>query len=326
MMGVRQRFAGIVTSFLMIVSSQAVQAEPLRLRYTVWPGYGPIFVAQEKGLFAEEGLEMELIEMEEHTAAFAGLAAGQVDAVLGAPPDIPAFSQPGEEPLACALALDADVGGTGILTTKDIRSITDLEGKSVAFLHRSLAQFYVNVLLSQVGLSEAVIEVVDLTAEDAVTALLLQEVDAAVTWEPWLSQGKAGEHVQVLTDSSKQPGLIIDCLITTASVFKQRKADFQAFARAWFAALDYIEAHPDQAMAIMARTTGGGLEDAAFAETLEVIRFYDRAANEAYFGTPQNPGPMYQTAQHAIDVFSSLGVLEFDLSPSDIVIHGILDE
>ena len=130
----------------------------------------------------------------------------------------------------------------------------------------------------------------------------------------------------MLTDSSQQPGLIIDCLITTASAFNERRAEFQALARAWFAGLDYLEAHPDEAMAIMARTTGGGLEGAEFAKTLEVIRFYDREANRAYFGTPDSPGPMYETAQQAIDVFSNLGVLEFDLSPSDLVIHGILDE
>jgi hypothetical protein len=88
--------------------------------------------------------------------------------------------------------------------------------------------------------------------------------------------------------------------------------------------LDYLEAHPNEAMAIMERTTGGGLEGSDFAKTLEVIRFYDRAANEAYFGAPQDPGPIYQTAQQAIDVFSNLDGLK--LAPADIVIHGILDE
>lgn len=326
-MSIRKPFAGTFVAFLVAAGFvHAAQAEPLRLRYAVWPGYGPLFVAKEKGLFAEHGVEVELIEMEEHTAAFAGLAAGQVDAILGSAPDTPAFSKPGEEPLGCALVFDESFGGDGVLATTDIGSIADLEGKSVAILYGSVSQFYLNVLLDQAGLAQSDVQVVDLTAEDAVTALMLQEVDAAVTWEPWLSQGKAVEHVHMLTDSSQQPGLIVDCLITTASAFNERKTEFQALARAWFAGLDYLDAHPDEAMAIMAEATGGGLEGPEFAKTLEVIRFYDRAANEAYFGTPENPGPMYETAQQAIDVFSNLGVLKFDLSPSDLVIHGILDE
>jgi NitT/TauT family transport system substrate-binding protein len=91
--------------------------------------------------------------------------------------------------------------------------------------------------------------------------------------------------------------------------------------------VEYVEAHPDEAMPIMARHMGGGLDDPeAFAKTLETIRFFDRDGHRAYFGTPENPGPIYQAAQHAIDVYSDLGVLTFKLSPSDLVIHGILDE
>jgi NitT/TauT family transport system substrate-binding protein len=104
-MSIRAHFAGILAAILMTASGiQAAQAEPLRVRYAVWPGYGPLFFAREKGWFEKEGIEVDLIEMEEHTAAFAGLAAGQVDAILGAPPDTASFSQPGEEPLACVLA------------------------------------------------------------------------------------------------------------------------------------------------------------------------------------------------------------------------------
>jgi NitT/TauT family transport system substrate-binding protein len=132
-MSIRAHFAGILAAiFVTIGASQAAHAEPLRVRYNVWPGHGPLFFAREKGWFEKEGIEIELIEMEEHTAAFAGLAAGQVDAVLGSPPDAAAFSQPGEEPLACVLATDESFGGDGVLATTDIRSIADLKGKSVA--------------------------------------------------------------------------------------------------------------------------------------------------------------------------------------------------
>jgi NitT/TauT family transport system substrate-binding protein len=322
-----KRLAGIVAGLLCAAAtSHAAQAELLRLRYSTWVGYGPLFVALEKELFAQEGVEVELIKLDEHAAAFAALSSGQVDAILGTPSDAAAFSRPGEEPLACVLVLDDDVGGTGILAAQDIRSLADLEGRSVASLQGSTSQFYLNVLLAEVGLTESDLEIVDLTAEDAITAFLLQEVDAAVTWEPWLSQGKGAEHGHVLTDTIQQPGLIIDCLLTTTSTFERRKADFHGLARAWFAALDYIEDHPDEGRAIMAQSVGGGLDEDAFDKTLKGLRFYDREANEAYFGRPDQPGPIYEAAQQAIDVYSNLGALSFKLSPTDLVIHGILDE
>jgi len=72
------------------------------------------------------------------------------------------FNEPDEETLACVLVLSDSQGGDGILASNDIRTIADLKGKSVAFGHRGISQFYVNVLLKEAGLSEADIEVVDL--------------------------------------------------------------------------------------------------------------------------------------------------------------------
>ena len=88
--------------------------------------------------------------------------------------------------------MDESHGGDGIVATKDIQSIADLKGKMVAVPERrSVASSYLNVLLKEAGLSEADIETVDLSAEDAGDAFLMREVDAAVTWEPCLTQGQA---------------------------------------------------------------------------------------------------------------------------------------
>jgi NitT/TauT family transport system substrate-binding protein len=302
-------------------------AEPLRVAHTVWVGFGPLFIAQEKGFFAAEGVEVELIRIEEHTTTYAGLYSGQIDAVAAAFQDAPAFSDPNEAPLVCVLMLDDSRGADGILAARDIRSIADLAGRSVAVLHGSVSHFYLSVLLQEAGLTQADLEIVDLSAEDAGEAFLLQEVDAAVTWEPWLTQGRTTDHGHVLTDSSERPGLLVDGLLTRADVFAERKDDFRAVARAWDAAIGYFASHPDEATRIMARHVGGWLEDpAVFAETLQGVAYYDAEENLEYFGTPDRPGQIYQTAQHAIDVWASVGMLKMTLSPSDIIAHGIWDE
>jgi NitT/TauT family transport system substrate-binding protein len=118
------------------------QAEPLRIFHFTWVGFGPLFVAQEKGFFAKEGIEVSLIRNDDHTAAFAGLAAGHVDAVAGGLQDVAVFSEPGEEPLLCVLANDDTRGADGIVADRDIRSIADLEGKTVGVPVGSTSQFY----------------------------------------------------------------------------------------------------------------------------------------------------------------------------------------
>lgn len=325
-MRIWRRLGSSAASVWLILAS-AANAEPLRLRYSIWVGYGPLFVAAEKDFFAKEGVEVELIPIEDDTATLAALFAGQIDALATATQVTVASNEPDEEALACVLMLDDSQGGDGILATKDIQTIADLKGRSVAFGHRSVSQFYVNVLLREVGLSEADIEVVDLRTEEAAEAFMMQEVDAAVTWEPYLSEGRNVAHGHLLTDTSERPGLIGDCLATKASIFNDRKAEFQAVARAWDAAVRYVEAHPVEANAIMARGMRDWLEDPAlFAQMLRGVGLYDADENREYFGTPEQPGQIYQTMQYAIDVWTDLGVLRVKLAPADVIAHGILDE
>src|SRR5262245_42994774 len=285
-MRARQRFVSIILTLLVTAgASQAAEAKPLRIGYNIWVGFGPLFVAKEKGLFAEEGVEVELINMAIPEALYAGLLAGQID-VSGATVDsiLPHFDP--EEPYACVMVTDESLGADGILAARDIQTIADLRGKTVAVPHGSVAQFYLNVLLKKAGLTQADLEVVDLPAEDADNAFLMREVDAAVTWEPWLTQGRQAEHGHVLAVSSETPGLIVDCLLTKPEVLDDRLAEFKALARAWDKAVHYAEAHPDEANEIMARNVSGWLEDpAVFAETLKGVRFFDAARNREYFGT-----------------------------------------
>ena len=327
-MGTKRRLVSMAAAICMTAGlTGTAQAEPLRLRYTVWVGYGPLFVAADKGFFASEGVAVELIQIEDHTAALAALFAGQVDALATATQDVVVFNEPDEETLACVLVLSDSQGGDGILATNDIRAVADLEGKSVAFGHRGISQFYINVLLKEAGLSEADIEVVDLPADKAAEAFMMQEVDAAVTWEPHLTQGKSVAHGHLLTDTTERPGLLGDCLATKPSIFNERKAEFQAIARAWDAAVQYIGAHPAEANDIMARNMGDWLEDpAVFAEMLRGVALYDADGNREYFGTPEEPGPIYQTMQYAIEVWTELGLLKTQLMPTDVIAHGILDE
>jgi uncharacterized DUF497 family protein len=76
-MSAHQRLLSIITALVMTAgASSAADAKPLRIGYNIWVGFGPLFVAQEKGLFAEEGLEVELINMSIPEALYAGLLAG----------------------------------------------------------------------------------------------------------------------------------------------------------------------------------------------------------------------------------------------------------
>ena len=322
------RLAGMVAALVLSLGAHdAARAEPLRIFHFTWAGYGPLFVAQEKGFFAREGIEVSLIKNDDHTAAFAGLAAGQVDAVAGSIQDAVLFAEPGEGWLQCVLVNDDSRGADAIVASADIRAITDLKGKTVARPVGSSDQFYLNLLLREAGLSEADLAgVVDLWGDEAADAFLLREVDAAVTWEPYLTKVKTAGRGHVLADTSERPGLIVDAIVTRAQVLRARRTEFVALGRAWDAAVDYVETHPDEADEIIARHLGAGFDAAAVRETLEGIHLYDGDENRKYFGSPDRPGQIYQTTQHIIDVWSSLGKVKVKIAPGDVIAHDVWQE
>jgi NitT/TauT family transport system substrate-binding protein len=223
------------------------------------------------------------------------------------------------------LALDDSAGGDGIIARKEIKSIRDLRGRRVAVHEGSVSQFFLNVLLRDAGLSEKDVQVINMTHGDAGAAFVAGRVDAAVTWEPWLSKGKAAPHGHMLVDSAHTPGLITDVLVFRRDVVENRPREIQSVVDAWNKAVTQWERNPGESNEIMARAVGDWLKDPKlFADALTGVRFYSKPANARFFGTPQNPGALYKVIQHAIDIAGVSGQLRGTFSARDLVNHSFV--
>jgi NitT/TauT family transport system substrate-binding protein len=305
---------------LSLISSQGL-AYTLKLAHSTWVGYGPFYIARDKGYFKEEGIDVKLIIMENTSLKMGALMAGKIDAVASTADEFPIYMKPGKL-LHYILAVDNSKGGDGIVSNKDIKSVADLKGKKVACEEGSVSQFFLNALLREIGLTQQDVNMINMTATDAGVAFVAKRVDAAVTWEPHLSKGASKEHGHVLIDSSKRPGLIVDVVAVRADSMKNREAELKAFVRAWERALKFLDENPNDAHKIMAKGVGGWLKDpAVFAETLPGIEYLTVKKNQALFGTPDKPGTLYKTVQYALDIWSEFGRVQVDVKPSDIIEH-----
>lgn len=326
-MTIRRMLAGLLGSALLLVALGApgsAQAAALRLGHSHWVGYGPFFVAEEKGYFDEEGVDVELVTLDNPKVRFAALTAGKIDALATTIDTMPLYLKP-DFRMQYLFCLDDSTGGDGIVANKDIKTVEDLKGKKVAFNEGTTSDFYVNYVLRQAGLGIDDVNGVNMTQSDAGSAFMTKRVDAAVTWEPWLTRAKQSEHGHVLVDSSSSPGLITDCVMATTETAGERMAEFQAMYRAWNRAIEFVRAHPKDANVIMAEGVGGWLEDPeVFAETLEGVTFYDKARNDDFFGTPDNPGDIYDTLGAALDIWSDLGRLQVSVSKTELVNHKVV--
>jgi NitT/TauT family transport system substrate-binding protein len=295
------------------------KAETIKIAHSTWVGYGPLYIARDKGFFKKHGVDVDLTVMEDPKLRFTALRAGQIQ-VIASTVDTALLYLKKPDDFKYIAAIDDSNGGDGIVANKDIKSVKDLKGKRVAVNEGSVSQFYLNVLLAKAGLKESDLQTVNMTAGDAGSAFVAKKVDAAVTWEPWLSRGKATDHGHLLTDSSKTPGLITDVFIVPKEYVAKHPKEMKGIVAAWNEAVAYQRAHPDEANQIMAKGVGGWLKDPkVFAETLTGIKFYGAADNKKFFGTKAKPGPLFQTVKEAIDVWSSHGKLQVKTNPNELI-------
>lgn len=285
---------------------------PLRVSYLTWVGYGPLFIAQDQGYYAEEGVDVELIAMSDAKFEFAVLAAGHTDVALPTLDVAMRLIAEGRD-YRILFTTDESLGADGIIATDEITSVKDLVGRSVAYSETTIAELFLKKALDDVGLSIADITSVNMTAGDAGSALIAGRVDAAVTWEPWVSQADDRDGIHVLTDSRDWPGLIATTAIADAETVVRRRTDLQAFYRAWLRALAFVDEHETEANRIMAAGVGGWLADAdEFGAVRAKIRFNGAEENQAFIGTAAAPGDIVGVMEDAVRL-SNLAI-EADVS------------
>lgn len=276
----------------------------VNLSFTTWIGYAPFFVAKEKGLYEKNGADVELKVIESAGDIKAAAMAGQVQG-LAETADTAIMAAGAGLNFVQVLALDTSNGGDGVVSKKEFNSLQDLKGKKVALNTTGGASlFYFNYLIDAVGMTMEDFNIQNMSSGDAGSAFVGGKVDAAVTWEPWLTNAKNTDFGKVLASSTDAPGVIIDTLAFNKDFVSKYPGTVQAIVKSWFDALDYIKANPDDAYKIMADSQGLSIED--FKATLPSVTYYDQAKNKEYFES----GDFKKICQMASDLWVKMKLID----------------
>src|SRR5574341_422834 len=309
---------GMVMAAL-LVGGSAFAGEPIKLGMSTWLGYAPLYVAKEKGFFQKRGLEVEVIVIESPADRRAAFAADRIQG-MATTVDTHVMTAAAENPIPVkqVLALDDSNGGDGMVAKKEIKTIKDLKGKTVAAqLGAGASYFWLNYVLAQNGMKLSDLKAIDMKAGDAGAAFVAGKVDAAVTWEPWLSRAKDTPFGHVLLSSDKTPGIIVDSLAFKPDFLKKRGDDVKKIVAAWNEAVKFGADNPKEADPIMAKFTGQKPEE--FTKEKTGVRFYGDKENREYFGTAQKPGLLYTVTQRAADLWFDFKLIKTKPKAADLI-------
>ena len=305
----------------------ACKKQPATRKYRIglgpFVGFGPLYLAQQKGFFKDAGIDAELIVLTGLAERNSALKAGRIDA-LAAPVDYFVLSAGNNLTATIAMAIDESNGADGIVATNNIKTVADLRGKRVAFQRGLPSEFFLRALLQQNGLTLNDLKTVDMETAQAGAAFISKQVDAAVVWEPWLTKAAQEGNGHVLASSKDYPNLIVDCLAFNQGVVSQSPQDVQAIVNAVLRAISYAKAHPDEANAIMAPNFQ--VDATKFGQILQGINFCDLRRNREYFGTEQSPGPIFKVAERASVIWQEAGVISQPVKPQEIITAEFVDK
>ncbi len=264
---VRRLFAGFTSALLIAAStvgSTAVYAaETVRVGHWSWPGYGFLYVAQEKKL--APGIEFEFTVLEDPVQLFGLLSTDQLDVVLSTIEFGP-IAAAEQMPVKVAALTNLGYGSDHIILHPDISSPSDLRGKKVAVLEGGLSQIYMAIWLEQNGVKWDEVEMVNLIAGDAAAAMISGTVAAAELWDPFGGQVLDQLEGSKEASNSKEDywlelGLIADALFVSDSFIENRNDTAVSLTKALFAGVEYWRKNPGEANRIIAEKTGFSIAD-----------------------------------------------------------------
>lgn len=289
----------------------------ISMGFSVWVGYGPLFIARDKGYFSDQGIDVDLQKVADPKERFTALAGGKLDSLVSTLDTMSQYWK-AETPFHAILGLDESSGGDGIVTKSDIKTIADLKGKQIGVNIGSVSQFFLEFVLQQNGMTDKDVTLVKMLQDDVPAALATGSIDAGVTWEPNLSKAvKNGANL--LISSKATPGLIVDIMIVNDSVLKANPKLGAGLVAAWNKAIDYWKANPDDAASIMQKGLGGFYEkpDDIKAD-LAGATLFDAAANTKFF-TGTDKGSATDTLKFAIDFYTKLGIITTPVKAEDMI-------
>lgn len=294
--------------FIALVALSACAPKPsgpvkVRIGTQPWIGYGPWWIAKEKGLFAKYGIEAELVDFVQDTEVNAAFASGEMDAAnLATHTAIKLFANGVD--LKVVLLEDASYEADAILAIAEVQSIADLRGKGVAYEEGSTSDLLLNYALAQNGMSLADITPVPMPASDAGAALIAGQVEVAVTYEPYISAALAeGKDVHILYTAGERPGLISDVFVVSGKFARENPEVVKNLLKVWDEAMAFYNSNPDEGKRIIANAVGSSLEELATA--FDGVEFYDLAANQAELS-----GSFMGIIQDVAQVSKSIGLFE----------------
>ena len=261
-------------------SLKLTPSAPIRLASFEWPGSFWIDIAWKKGWFAQAGLNVERIDVDnKYFPSLEQVASGQIDAMGFTQFDLVRLAARGNDLVGIA-AIDYSEGAEALVARPGIHELRDLKGKRLALHRGTYLEYLLSVVAEREGLNLADVTLLDLSSEVTTAEFIAGKVDAIFVWEPYATQARgAGGHN--LFSTADLPGLTYSVLTFRREYLQAHPKEVAALMEIWHRGERYVHEHPEESCAIVSQVTDNPLSEVC--DLLHTVRVLDVADNGRAF-------------------------------------------
>jgi NitT/TauT family transport system substrate-binding protein len=294
------------------VGSQGV----LRIALLPWIGWAGAHVADVKGFFSAEGLQVKQTVYPDGPASNAALLEKKADLAWLVALDLLVYAQTIPD-LKFIYGSDYSGGVDAIVAKSGINNLIDLKGKKIAREDIPYEIVFTNEALKAVRLKTEDVSIVSLTVPDAYEAFKAGKVDAATLYEPFIGKALKAKPGSKVLYTAKNSNTIADGLVGDNSVLKSRRSDILAYLRAVDKGTAYIKAHPKEANEIVAKWIG--ITSAEVAAQLLQVEQFDITTNKSIIFKEGNPLNVVASIDSAAPALIKAGKISKVLAGKNLV-------
>jgi NitT/TauT family transport system substrate-binding protein len=242
--------------------------EPIHLKVTSQPylSFAPYYIAQAEGYFAEEGLEVEFIEMQGEQATPL-LIQGELDVMAGVGAYYLNAIARGAE--IKVVADKGHIGTTGcssgaalvrrdLFESGELDSVAELKGRSMQVRSATMEEYYLDKLLDPAGLTTDDLVLLDMPAPAELEAMAKGTIDLFMGSEPWTTRHlQSGNAVLWVPYNDLVPGYQHSTIVYGPSLLQTNPDAGRRFMVAYLRGVrQYNEGKTERNVEIMAEFSG----------------------------------------------------------------------
>ncbi len=295
--------------------------DSIRCIFPFWFGFAPVFVAQEEGYFESEGLEVTTAFDNDRANVLPAMANGSIDCTMRTIGE--SMSRPRQPDTTGTVigTIDISVGADGVVASKDIQSVEDLIGKTMAGEINHPGTTLIQHALSQVGKSVKDVNIQLIATDDSAAVFEDPDISAVATWEPMMSsiiRNTSREGAHLLLTSADYEGLITDVIIVRTEDLHENPGKYAKFLRGIYRAIDLYNNDPDRFIAISAPAFD--VPDAEMKEALAGVKYTSYEESVAYLPASDGDGQL----KDVFDAFNDINVV-LDLQDAPLEYRPFVD-